>query len=286
MKLFADSGSDLPKEFFEKNNVQLIPLRVFLNNVEYEDIVGIDPTEVYKAIRSGIQPKTSQVSPEAFLNNFEELAKSGEEGLYIPMSSELSGTYSTAMMIAEQVREQYPDLKLTILDTKCVSLGNGLLVKQAVTQRDAGATFAEVVSSVEKIAPHLEHLFTVEDLDYLARGGRLSKASAFLGGILNIKPVLIVEDGKLVPKEKIRGRKKSIARILDLIAEHGSNFSEQIIGISHGDDLAFAEDIKTLIEQRFHPKQVVISMVGSVIGSHTGPGVIAIFFLNKDYYEA
>lgn len=286
MKLFTDSGSDLPLSFFENNNVQLIPLRVHINEQEYEDIIGIEPTAVYNGMRIGAQPKTSQVSPKAFLHHFEELAKSGEAGLYLPMSSQLSGTYNTAMMIAEQVRERYPDLKLTILDTKCVSLGLGLLVKYAAKLRDEGATIEVIMKNIEKMASHMEHLFTVEDLQYLAQGGRISKTSAFLGGLLSVKPILHVEDGKLIPLEKVRGRKKAIARILDMIAEKGSHFSEQIIGISHGDDLTFAEDIKAMIEQRFQPKQVEITMVGAVIGAHAGPGTIAIFFLNKDYFQA
>lgn len=285
MKLFADSGCDLPKTFFEQHHVELIPLRVNLNGAEYEDVIGIEPTEVYHAIRqSNVHPKTSQVSPEAFFQQFEALAKSDEEGLYIAMSSGLSGTYNTAVMIAEQVKEYYPDVKLTIIDTKCVSLGQGLLVKHAVTLRDEGASFDEIVQSIKKMALHMEHYFTVEDLNYLAQGGRISKTSAFLGGLLSVKPILKVGDGKLLPLEKIRGRKKAIARILDIIKEQGSHFTDQIIGISHGDDLAFSEDIKAMIEERFKPQQVLISMVGSVIGAHTGPGVIAIFFLNKEYF--
>ena len=131
MKLIADSACDLPKSFFEENNVQLLPLRVQIEDKEYEDIVGIHPLEVYEAIRQGQQPKTSQVSPEYFLRVFEELAKEGEEGLYIAFSSALSGTYSTAVMMREQLLETYPDLKLTIIDSKCASLGCGLISKRS-----------------------------------------------------------------------------------------------------------------------------------------------------------
>ena len=281
MRLFADSATDLPKAFFNDNNVLLAPLRVHIDEDEYEDIIGIDSSEVYKAIRAGKQPKTSQVSPELFLRLFEDLAKSGEEGLYIAFSSALSGTYSTAMMMREQLLETYPDLKLTIIDSQCASLGYGLVVKEAVKLRDEGIGNAELFEKVRFYAEHMEHLFTVEDLDYLARGGRVSKASAFIGGLLNIKPLLHVEEGKLIPIEKIRGRKKVFKRMLDLMEERGENFNEQVVAISHSEDEATAIDLKQMIEERFQPKSIEIHVIGSTIGAHVGPGAIALFFLNK-----
>jgi len=285
MKLFADSGSDLPKEFYEQHNIELFPLRVQLNGNEYQDVKDINSKEVYDAMRQGVTPKTSQVSPEIFLNAFEELAKNKEEGLYIAFSSNLSGTYNTAVMIATQLREQYPDFKLNIIDSKCASLGCGLLVKEAATLRDQGVAFNDVVTRVDQLAKHMTHLFTVENLDYLAAGGRISKSSAFIGGLLSIKPILHVEDGRLVPLEKIRGRKKAINRIIEMMAERGGDFSNKIVGISHGDDLAFVQDVQSLIQEKLNPKSIEISMVGSVIGAHAGPGTIAIFFADKDYKE-
>ena len=281
MRIFADSATDLPRTFFEDNNVLLAPLRVHIDEDEYEDVIGIDSSEVYNAIRAGKTPKTSQVSPELFLRYFEDLAKSGEEGLYIAFSSALSGTYSTAVMMREQLLETYPDLKLTIIDSQCASLGYGLVVKEAVRLRDEGFDMAHIIEKARFHAEHMEHLFTVEDLDYLARGGRVSKASAFIGGLLNIKPLLHMEDGKLIPIEKIRGRKKVFKRMLDLMEERGENFSEQIVAISHSDDEATALDLKQSIEERFHPKSIEIHVIGSTIGAHVGPGALSLFFLNK-----
>lgn len=281
MKLFADSASDLPKSFFEEHNVELVPLRVQIGDQEYEDIIGIDSKKVYEEIRAGQHPKTSQASPENFLNLFEELAKSGEEGLYIAFSSALSGTYSTAVMMKEQLLETYPDLKLTIIDSKCASLGYGLLVKEAVKLRDQGADLLTIEEKVRFNAEHMEHLFTVEDLDYMARGGRVSKASAFIGGLLNIKPLLHVEEGKLVPIEKIRGRKKVIKRMIEVMEERGERLAEQTIAISHGDDEAAALELKQLIEERFQPKSIEIHLIGSTVGAHAGPGTLALFFLNQ-----
>lgn len=281
MRLFADSASDLPKSFFQYENVILFPLRVHIGDEEFEDIRTVHSKKVFDAIRADIHPKTSQVSPDEMLNAFEQLAKDGEEGFYIAFSSELSGTHNTAVMVAEQVREDYPELKLTILDSKAASSGYGLLVKEAVKMRTAGESLETVIEKVRHLANHLESLFTVEDLDYMAKGGRISKGSAFVGGLLNIKPLLHVEDGKLVPIEKLRGRKKVLKRMVELIEERGDKLSEQNIAICHGDDLEFALLLKNELEEHFHPKAVEIDMIGSVIGAHTGPGTLGVFFFNE-----
>lgn len=281
MRLFADSASDLPKSFFQDENVVLFPLRVHIGDEEFEDIRTVHSKKVFDAIREGIHPKTSQVSPDEMLNAFEQLAKDGDEGFYIAFSSELSGTHNTAAMVAEQVREDYPELNLTILDSKAASSGYGLLVKEAVKMRTAGKSSEAIIERVRHLANHLESLFTVEDLDYMAKGGRISKGSAFVGGLLNIKPLLHVEDGKLVPIEKLRGRKKVLKRMAELIGERGDNLSDQTIAICHGDDLDFAMLLKSEIEERFHPKAIEIDMIGSVIGAHTGPGTLGVFFFNE-----
>ena len=281
MRIFADSACDLPKSYFETNPVTLIPLRVHIDETEYLDVMTIDSKEVYAQIRQGKQPKTSQASPEQFLTLFEELGQSGEEGLYIAFSSELSGTHNTAVMIRDQVKEEFPNLKLTIIDSKCASLGYGLLVKEAVRLQKLGEPIERIIEIIRFKAKHMEHLFTVEDLDYMARGGRVSKTSAIIGGLLNIKPLLQVDNGKLVPIEKIRGRKKVLKRILEIMEERGEKLHEQTIAISHGDDEPFALEMKELIEKTFKPKQIEIYVIGSVIGAHTGPGTLSVFFSNQ-----
>ncbi|PIC62796.1 fatty acid-binding protein DegV [Sporosarcina sp. P13] len=281
MKIFADSACDLPLSFFEENEVELFPLSVLLNDKEYEDILEINSSEVFDAIRRGQQPKTSQASPDNMLNTWYDLATSGEEGIYIAFSSQLSGTYQTAVMTSEQVKEQQTSLNLVIIDSKCASLGYGLLVKEAVRLRNEGCSVQEIEQQIRSMATHMEHLFTVEDLDYLAKGGRVSKASAFIGGLLSIKPLLHVADGKLVPIEKHRGRKKVLRRMIEMLEERGSNLEQQTIAISHGDDLTSAKEFKAMIEEVIQPKAIEIHQIGSVIGSHAGPGTLALFFLNK-----
>ena len=281
VKILADSACDLPKSFYEENNVTLLPLKVHLDGEEYEDVKNIDPKTVYDAIRNGSTPKTSQTSPLLFEEVFTQMAERNEDGIYIAFSSELSGTYSTAVMILDQVKEKYPNFNLTIVDTKCASLGVGLIVKEAAKLAMNNASKQDILNDVRFRSEHMEHLFTVEDLDYLAKGGRVSKASAFLGGLLNIKPILNVEDGKLVPIEKIRGKKKVLRRIIEIMNERGANMGEQTIGISHADNEELAQEMRAMIEEEFHPKEVYISNIGSAIGAHTGAGTISIFFLNQ-----
>ncbi|MED4206106.1 DegV family protein [Neobacillus mesonae] len=281
VKILADSACDLPKSFYEEHNVTLIPLKVFIEGNEYEDVKNINPKTVYDAIRRGIVPKTSQASPLTFEEIFTSMAENNEDGIYIAFSSELSGTYSTAVMIFDQVKEKYPNFNLTIIDTKCASLGQGLIVKEAARLAALNVSKDEIVKDIKFRCEHMEHLFTVEDLDYLAKGGRVSKASAFLGGLLNIKPVLNVEDGKLVPIEKIRGKKKVFRRLIELMKERGSSLGKQVIGISHADNEETVLEVKAMIEEEFHPQEIYISSIGSAIGAHTGAGTIAIFFLNE-----
>lgn len=280
VKLFADSASDLPLSFFEENQVDLIPLSVYIDGTEYEDLKTIDPKQVFQEIRAGKMPKTSQPTPDYFHKLFTEQAKSKEAGIYIAFSSALSGTYQTAVMVHEQVKEEYPDLDLTIIDTKCASIGFGLVVKAAAELVKSGTSKEEIIKDIEFRSQHMEHLFTVDDLDYLAKGGRLSKASAFLGGLLNIKPLLHVEDGKLIPIEKHRGKKKLLKRMLDVMEERGVDLENQLVGISHGDDEQSALELKSLIQERFGTKEFYINIIGSVVGSHAGPGTLALFFLN------
>jgi len=282
VKILADSACDLPLSFYTENNVTLIPLIVQVNGKEYEDVKTIDSKTVYEAIRNGSIPKTSQASPLLFEDLFTQMAENNEVGIYIAFSSQLSGTYSTASMILDQVKEKYPNFDLTIVDTKCASLGQGLIVKEAARLSLNNASKEEILEDVLFRCEHMEHLFTVEDLDYLAKGGRVSKATAFLGGLLNIKPVLNVEDGKLVPIEKIRGKRKVLRRLIDLMKERGAGLEKQIIGISHADNEETVLEVKALIEEEFHPKEVYISSIGSAIGAHTGAGTISIFFLNRE----
>lgn len=281
MKIFTDSASDLPKDFFDKEDVHLFPLRVLVKGVEYDDIIGISTNQVYAAIDEGEQPKTSQVSLEIFLETFEQLAKSEEEGIYLAFSSELSGTCQTAILAKNQVLENYPNLKLAIIDTKCASYGLGLVVKEAIRLNKAEIKYEEAVQQLTEMAQSMEHLFTVGDLNYLAKGGRVSKSSAFVGGLLNIKPILNVDDGKLVPIEKTRGFKKATQRMITLMKERGGDFSNKVVGISHSNDEELMLEVKAAITDALQPKAIETTTIGAVIGAHVGRGTVGIYFTNK-----
>lgn len=281
MKIFTDSASDLPKDFFDKEDVHLFPLRVLVKGVEYDDIIGISTNQVYAAIDEGEQPKTSQVSLEIFLETFEQLAQSEEEGIYLAFSSELSGTCQTAILAKNQVLENYPNLKLAIIDTKCASYGLGLVVKEAIRLNKAEIKYEEAVQQLTEMAQSMEHLFTVGDLNYLAKGGRVSKSSAFVGGLLNIKPILNVDDGKLVPIEKTRGFKKATQRMITLMKERGGDFSNKVVGISHSNDEELMLEVKAAITDALQPKAIETTTIGAVIGAHVGRGTVGIYFTNK-----
>lgn len=286
LQLFADSASDLPLEFIQENEITLLPLRVHIDDQEYEDLINIKSKEVFDAIRNGKHPKTSQASPNQMEEEFTALAKSGNQGLYVAFSSELSGTYQTAVMMRDQVKEEYPTLDLVIIDSKCASLGYGLIVHRVATLANEGKDRDLIVKEAEFYCEHMEHLFTVEDLDYLAKGGRVSKASAFIGGLLNIKPLLHVEGGKLVPLEKLRGKKKLLKRMIEVMKERGDELDQQMIGISHGDDEALADEFKSMITEEFGTTSFYTGLIGSAVGAHAGPGTLAIFFLNKRSNQA
>lgn len=283
IKILADSACDLSKNHYNEYDIEMVPLTVHLDEKEYADGKEIKPKAIYDAMREGKSPKTSQVSPQTFKTIFTSYAEANQPLIYLAFSSELSGTYQTAKMMEQEVKETYPDATLHVIDTKCASIGYGLVILRAAKLAKDGATIDNIIETATYHAKHMEHIFTVDDLEYLYRGGRVSKTAAFVGTLLKIKPILHVEDGKLIPLEKIRGSKKLLNRMLEIMEERGTDFSNQTVGISHGDDLETAEKCAEMIKEKFDPHEVVIEMVGSVIGSHAGPGTIALFFLNNEY---
>ncbi|KGM96129.1 degV family protein [Clostridium novyi A str. 4552] len=280
IKIITDSGCDLPKEIIEKYSIKLLPLYVYLDDKPYLDGVTIEHKAVYDGMRKGNVYKTAQVPPNIFYDAFKECVENNDTCIYIGFSSELSGTYQSSMIAKEDILEEYPNFDIHVIDTKCASLGFGLVVYKAAQIVSEGKTKEEVLESIEFNSKHMEGIFTVDDLEYLFRGGRVSRSSAVIGGILNIKPILNVDKGKLIPIDKIRGKKKVLKRILELVRERGVDLENQTIAISHGDDVEEAEKLKGILEEEFGCKNFLISTIGGVIGSHVGPGTIAVFFLN------
>ncbi|MCU5305348.1 DegV family protein [Bacillus toyonensis] len=282
VKIITDSAADLPVELLQAYDIDLIPLRVYDEaETEYLDGVTLESVTLLKKMREGAVYRTSLPSLETFQEKFVSYAKEGNPCIYLAFSSELSGTYQSSIVIKEEVKETYADLDLEIIDTKCASLGQGLVVLEAAKMAKDGASKEDILKRVAFLMNHMEHIFTVADLQYLVRGGRLSKVAGFIGGLLNIKPILNVEEGKLVPLEKVRGKKKVLGRIVDIMEERGKELKGQTIAMTHGDDLETAEALKALITERFGCEVFIVNTIGAAIGAHTGPGVITLFFLNE-----
>ena len=233
--------------------------------------------------REGLMPTTSQVTPEEYLQVFDRLLSSGQDILYIAFSSGLSGSCNSAKIAAEEMRPKYPERKLYIVDSLCASLGQGLLVDYAVKMRADGKTIEETYKWVEANKLGLNHWFTVDSLNHLKRGGRVTGAAAFVGNLLHIKPVLNVDyEGHLIPREKEQGRKKALRCLVDKMEEYVYKPEGQAVFISHGDDIEAAEKVAAMVKERF-PQigEIMINMLGTVIGAHSGPGTIALFFMGK-----
>ncbi len=287
IKILSDSGCDLPKEIIEEFNIDILPIIVIKDDKEYLDGVTIQPKEVYDGMRRGEVFKTAQIPLNAFNDKFLEYAKNGETVIYLAFSSELSGTYQTSLLAKESILDQYPNLDLEIIDTKAASGGFGLIVYHAAKMAKEGKTKEEILKAIEFYKENIEHIFTVDDIEYLFRGGRVTRTQAFLGGLLNIKPVLTVIDGKLIPLEKVRGRNKVFKAMLDFVKEKGkeANLKEQLICITHGDDLEGAMKLKELIRGEFGCESFLINSVGAAIGAHSGPGTLTIFFFKRNYED-
>jgi DegV family protein with EDD domain len=285
VKILTDSSSDLSEELLKKYDIDRLSLIVTKGEEQYLDSVTISAKTVYDRMRKGEVFSTSQIPPGTFFEKFEEYARNKETVIYLAFSSELSGTYQAAVFAKEQIQEEYPDFDLTIVDTKAASLGFGLIVLEAARLAQEGKTKEEILEAVDFYLDNIQHVFTVDNLEYLYRGGRVTKTAAFVGGLLNIKPILNVEDGKLVPIEKVRGEKQVYKAMLDIMEARTkeADLPNQLVGISHADNYENALRLKNMITERFGVKDFMINDIGPTIGAHVGPGTLAIFFMKKNY---
>ena len=283
-KIVTDSTADLPVEYLKEHDLGCMNLSYIMDGVTYGQGQELPEKEFYALMRQGKMPTTSQVNPEEAKAHFTEYLKENKEILCIAFSSGLSGTYNSMRIAADEIMEEQPDCKIIVIDSLCASLGEGLLVHKAVTLRDQGKSMEEVAEWVKNNRLHLVHVFTVDDLYHLYRGGRVSKATAFVGTLAGIKPELHVDnDGHLIVIGKVRGRKKSLHALVDYMEEKMGSYRDQndIVFISHGDDLPAAELVRDLVKARFGMDSFLINYVGPTIGSHSGPGTLALFFMVK-----
>lgn len=282
--LFTDSGCDMAPEKLKEWGVSCIPMtfRFGSEDKEYrnEDLATHD---FYERLRGGETSKTSAINTETFKEWFEPALKDGNDILYVAFSSGLSGTYQMALLAAEELKETYPDRTVTVVDTLAASAGHGLLVYLAVQKKQEGATLAEVAEYLNDIRLNVALWFTVDDLQHLKRGGRISPTVALVGGMLGIKPVLHMDDeGHLISKSKVRGRQAALQALVDKVKELGIDPQNGPIFVSHGDCIDDVKRLETMMKDQLGADITLISDIGPVIGSHSGPGTVAIFFIAKN----
>lgn len=283
--IITDSCNDLPLSYVEENNIPVVSMTFHFKGREYEDDFGktIGYKDFYNAVRDGEIPSTSQINAFKFAEIFRRYVSEGKSVIYIGFSSALSGSFNSAVMAREMVLKEQENADITVIDSKSASTGLGMLVYYAYEMQKKGRSKDEIVKWIEENKLKMNHWFTVDDLHHLKRGGRVSGTAAILGTILDIKPVLHVDDeGRLIPVTKVKGRRKSIKMLFEKFGEIAVNPGEQTIFISHGDAEEDANSLKKLIMDNYPVKEVITTYIGPVVGSHSGPGTIALFFLGSN----
>ena len=284
--ILTDSSCDLPASLAEKMQIEVLPLTVYVENDSYRNYLDgreIGFKDFYQRLRTTSNVKTSAVNQAQFLDIIEPLVEAGNDVLYLGFSSGLSGTYNAGALAMNELSEKYPDRKLYAVDTLCASLGQGLLVYLCWQQQQAGKSIDEVRDYAENIKLNVCHWFTVDDLMFLKRGGRVSAATAIVGSMLSIKPVMHVDnEGHLIKVDTARGRKASIRALVAQMEKLGTELAGQHIFISHGDCEEDARYLANLVSEKFGVKDVTINYVGPVIGAHSGPGTLALFFVGTE----
>ena len=281
-QIITDSCCDFPTPMYGQLGLTFVPLTVEFRGNTFDDKNDDSLKDMYQGLRAGEAAKTSAVNPSRWSQAMEKALAAGKDVLVLAFSSGLSTTYQSAVIAAEELKDAYPDRKIQVIDTLCASMGEGLLVWYACKKRDEGLSLDEVAQWVLDNRLHLCHWFTVDDLMYLKRGGRISAATALVGTMLQIKPLLHVDDeGHLINMTKTRGRKAAIDAMVKKAQELGAGYDNSTMFISHGDCLSDAEYLSRQLKEKCGVKDVVISYVGAVIGSHSGPGTLALFFLGS-----
>ena len=282
--IVTDSTIDMPKRYVDsQEHFRVLNMSYTMDGVSYvPDGTDENSREIYRQLRAGKNIVTAQVNSETWREAFEEILAGGDDLLVIAFSSGLSGTCQAAFTAAEEAREKYPDRKLEVIDSLCASAGEGLLVDYALRNRDKGMSLEENAAWVRENVQNIIHWFTVDDLMFLMRGGRVGAVSAYIGSLVKIKPILHVnEEGKLIPREKVQGRRKSIRALADKVKQNIVHPEGQLVLISHGDCEAEAQSLADMIKAELPVAEVRLSYIGPIVGAHSGPGTLAVFFMGK-----
>ena len=282
--IFTDSACDISADILASWGVKCIKMSYRFDGDDKNYYDGeMDITQFYNRMREGGVAKTAAINPHTFTEAFEPVLKEGQDILYLGFSGALSTTFNSSKITAMELIESYPQRTIHTIDTLCASAGQGLLVYLAAQKQKEGATLGEIADFVESIMPNLCHWFSVDDLVYLKRGGRVSSAVAFVGGLLGIKPILHVDDnGALTSVSKARGRKAALKAIADIFGDLADKSKSYPVFISHGDCIDDVKELENTLFERYGVKFDVITDIGAVIGAHAGPGTIALFFIGKN----
>ena len=279
----VNSTVDLPKQWLAERNVPVIPLKYTIDDEIYTDMEGLSAKEFFAKLREGKMATTSQINPEEAREYLEPFVKEGKDVLHLAFSSGLSGTCNSMRIAAEELEEEYPGAKVYIIDTLCACLGEGLLLYYALKQKAEGKTIDETAKWVEENKLHICHNVTVDDLNHLYRGGRVSKTAAVLGTMIQINPIIHMDkQGCLQVVGKERGRKKALNKIVDMTAKQIPGWENDLAMITHGDCIEDAEYVAKQVREKLGIQEVLINNIGTVIGSHTGPGVVAVFVMGNE----
>ena len=277
-QIITDSGSDLPVEMIASSNLKHVPLSVLFRGQTRDDQVDDSIKDLYDGLRAGEVAKTSAVNPDRWAGVMEPVLAGGQDVLVLAFSSGLSTTYQSAVIAAEELKEKYPDRKICVVDTRAASLGEGLLVWYACRKREEGMSIDGLKAWVEENKLNICHWVTVDDLSHLKRGGRISATTAIVGTMLNIKPIIFVDnDGHLINTAKVRGRKAAMDYLMKKFDETATD--REVAFIAHGDCPEDAAQLENLVKEKYGVKNVITGYVGPVIGAHTGPGVLVLFFM-------
>lgn len=281
----TDNNADLPESYLEEHGVGCSYLSYSMDGVNYTHETFLPVQEFYARMRNGSMPTTAQVNPESARASMEPYLKEGKDILHLAFSSGLSGSYNSCRIAAEELMEEYPDRKIIVFDTLNASLGQGLMVHKAVQLKDQGKTMEEIACWLEEHRDHFASIFTVADLDHLYRGGRVSKTTAIVGGMLNIMPVLHVDNaGRLIALGKVRGRKKSLLALVEEMDKRIGSYKDSCdtIFLSHGDCQEDVDFVIKKVKEKYPIQHVITNYVGATIGAHSGPGTVALFFMSDE----
>ncbi len=279
----VNSTVDVPKEWLEERGVPVVPLKYTIDGETYEDMEGLSSKEFFAKLREGDMSVTSQVNPDEAYERLKPIVEAGNDLLHLAFSSGLSGTCESMQIAAKQLSEEFPERKIIVVDTLCASMGEALLLYYVLKQKEEGKTIEEAAQWAEDHKLHVCHNVTVNDLNFLHRGGRISKSSAVLGTLVQIKPIIHMDDaGTLQVINQVRGRKKSLQKLVDMAVEQIKGWKNDILMITHGDCLQDAEYVAGLVREKLGIDNIMINNIGTVIGSHTGPGVVALFCMGNE----